>query len=250
MVLWTAGTKPAGSGDRKLKVRTTVSARGSLAWPRHTRPVSTLPDNAVCRNCGAILCWRVRSRVLWSVQSLVKLISIWEQTRWRHRCENSPSSSSSLLPCLPAHDPHFQLQRADGARRTVQLPFDLNSRGAAETDATLRVRKHSRVFALGDVSGIDPLPADSALPATAQVTKHPPEERTCHDCSCRCARCYAGAEDVAHCKTVRLCCNSASSSDELSAPASECAQWAFHTSRCMTSASGRSGWCSQRILTM
>ena len=25
MVLWTAGTKPAGSGDRKLKVRTTSS---------------------------------------------------------------------------------------------------------------------------------------------------------------------------------------------------------------------------------
>ncbi len=51
----------------------------------------------------------------------------------------------------------------------AQLPFDLNSRGAAETDATLRVRKHSRVFALGDVSGIEPLPADSGLPATAQV---------------------------------------------------------------------------------
>ncbi len=53
--------------------------------------------------------------------------------------------------------------------RLEQLPFDLISRGAAETDATLRVRKHSRVFALGDVSGIDPQPQDSALPATAQV---------------------------------------------------------------------------------
>ena len=70
----------------------------------------------------------------------------------------------SILPrCIERYDTDLLLLCFE------QLPFDLNSRGAAETDATLRVRKHSRVFALGDVSGIDPQPQDSALPATAQV---------------------------------------------------------------------------------
>lgn len=51
----------------------------------------------------------------------------------------------------------------------LKMPFELNTRGAAETDSTLRVRKHSRVFALGDVAGIDASPEDGSLPATAQV---------------------------------------------------------------------------------
>ena len=87
---------------------------------------------------------------------------------------------------------------ADGVRWPAQLPFDLNSRGAAETDATLRVRKHSRVFALGDVSGIDPLPADSALPATAQV---PTSARTTLPEIVR--RCCAGKY-----VSLRMCCKS------------------------------------------
>ena len=49
------------------------------------------------------------------------------------------------------------------------MPFELNERGAAETDSTLRVLKHSRVFALGDVSGIHVAQQEGALPATAQV---------------------------------------------------------------------------------
>jgi NADH dehydrogenase FAD-containing subunit len=34
----------------------------------------------------------------------------------------------------------------------LKLPFSTNSRGAMQTDATLRVLHHSRVFALGDVA--------------------------------------------------------------------------------------------------
>lgn len=53
-------------------------------------------------------------------------------------------------------------------------PFPLDSRGQLETDATLRVLKHSRVFALGDVSrgqpGNDGNSGGSGFyPATAQV---------------------------------------------------------------------------------
>ena len=59
---------------------------------------------------------------------------------------------------------------ADIVILNAQMPFELNTRGAAETDSTLRVRKHSRVFALGDVAGIDASPEDGSLPATAQVT--------------------------------------------------------------------------------
>lgn len=53
------------------------------------------------------------------------------------------------------------------------LPFPSNAAGAIETDPTLRVRMHARVFALGDVSGSEPPPPagqqPSNYPATAQV---------------------------------------------------------------------------------
>jgi NADH dehydrogenase FAD-containing subunit len=55
-------------------------------------------------------------------------------------------------------------------------PFPLDARGQLETDATLRVLKHSRVFALGDVArgqaGNDGSSGGSSggfYPATAQV---------------------------------------------------------------------------------
>lgn len=38
------------------------------------------------------------------------------------------------------------------AQRSLALPFSTNARGAMQTDATLRVLHHSRVFALGDVA--------------------------------------------------------------------------------------------------
>lgn len=50
----------------------------------------------------------------------------------------------------------------------LSLPFPLNSKGATETDETLRVVSHPRVFALGDVSGMQ-LPNSDPLPITAQV---------------------------------------------------------------------------------
>lgn len=62
--------------------------------------------------------------------------------------------SKSLLPLLkPGDKPH-------------ELP--LNAQGQAETDETLRVKGHPRIFALGDSSSL----RDSngkLLPATAQV---------------------------------------------------------------------------------
>lgn len=55
-------------------------------------------------------------------------------------------------------------------------PFPLDTRGQLETDATLRVLKHSRVFALGDVSrgqpgsdGTSSTGSGGFYPATAQV---------------------------------------------------------------------------------
>lgn len=50
----------------------------------------------------------------------------------------------------------------------VPLVIPLNARGQAETDETLRVKGHPRIFALGDSSAL----RDSSgriLPATAQV---------------------------------------------------------------------------------
>lgn len=63
--------------------------------------------------------------------------------------------SKSLLPTLEPSENYRE-----------QLP--LNSRGQAETDETLRVKGHPRIFALGDSSAL----RDSngrLLPATAQV---------------------------------------------------------------------------------
>ena len=133
MVLWTAGTKPAGSGDRKLKVlaAATVPLRHRLSFCCHILSV-VCPDGRVA-------------------------------FAGDRACDNAATC------CAPAHKLCAQAACPCKLLVLAQLPFDLNSRGAAETDATLRVRKHSRVFALGDVSGIDPLPADSSLPATAQV---------------------------------------------------------------------------------
>lgn len=64
--------------------------------------------------------------------------------------------SKPLLPQLEPRD------------RPFELP--LNARGQAETDDTLRVKGHPRIFALGDSSAL----RDSSgrlLPATAQVSK-------------------------------------------------------------------------------
>lgn len=62
--------------------------------------------------------------------------------------------SKSLLPQLePCDVPH-------------DLP--LNARGQAETDETLRVKGHPRIFALGDSSALRDLNG-RLLPATAQV---------------------------------------------------------------------------------
>lgn len=41
---------------------------------------------------------------------------------------------------------------AADAQRQIALPFGTNARGAMQTDATLRVLRHQRVFALGDVA--------------------------------------------------------------------------------------------------
>lgn len=54
------------------------------------------------------------------------------------------------------------------------FPFDLSARGQLITDPTLRLHKHARVFALGDVSGTGGAKEGGGspggdLPATAQV---------------------------------------------------------------------------------
>ena len=48
------------------------------------------------------------------------------------------------------------------------LPFPTTAKGALETDPTLQVHSHARVFALGDVSGQVGAQGDAAA-ATAQV---------------------------------------------------------------------------------
>jgi demethylphylloquinone reductase len=62
---------------------------------------------------------------------------------------------------------------ADGPRHGVALPFPTDARGAAKTDATLRVLDNPRVFALGDVavsrSSSPTSPMAPRLPPTAQV---------------------------------------------------------------------------------
>jgi len=57
-----------------------------------------------------------------------------------------------------------QAPATQGAREG--FPFEMSPRGGLLTDATLRVRAHARVFALGDVSGPN---GEEPLPATAQV---------------------------------------------------------------------------------
>lgn len=49
------------------------------------------------------------------------------------------------------------------------LDLSLNSRGQAETDETLRVKGHPRIFALGDSSALRDR-SGKLLPDTAQVT--------------------------------------------------------------------------------
>lgn len=51
----------------------------------------------------------------------------------------------------------------------LSLPFPANKRGAMETDATLRVMRHARVFALGDVAVVEG--PSTVLPPTAQVSE-------------------------------------------------------------------------------
>lgn len=48
------------------------------------------------------------------------------------------------------------------------VPFPLNSRGQTETDETLRVKGHPRVFALGDAAGVASSKGETLAP-TAQV---------------------------------------------------------------------------------
>jgi hypothetical protein len=56
----------------------------------------------------------------------------------------------------------------------------LLTQGAAETDETLRVVSHSRVFALGDVSGVKSMPETDSLPITAQARAAPDvRDRVC-----------------------------------------------------------------------
>ena len=62
--------------------------------------------------------------------------------------------STSLLPQLEPRD--------------MRSEIPLNSRGQAETDETLRVKGHPRIFALGDSSTLRD-PNGRLLPATAQV---------------------------------------------------------------------------------
>ena len=56
----------------------------------------------------------------------------------------------------------------------MQLPFPCNDKGATQTETTLRVASHARVFALGDVSTMDPSGSTPSpqLPPTAQVSSH------------------------------------------------------------------------------
>ena len=53
----------------------------------------------------------------------------------------------------------------------MKLPFPSNDKGATQTETTLRVASHARVFALGDVSTMDPSGpvSNPQLPPTAQV---------------------------------------------------------------------------------
>lgn len=52
------------------------------------------------------------------------------------------SAGQAPVTKAPAADPQHQ----------IALPFGTNTRGAMQTDATLRVLRHQRVFALGDVA--------------------------------------------------------------------------------------------------
>ena len=53
----------------------------------------------------------------------------------------------------------------------MQLPFPCNDKGITQTETTLRVASHTRVFALGDVATVDPSGSSPSpqLPPTAQV---------------------------------------------------------------------------------
>ena len=52
------------------------------------------------------------------------------------------SAGQAPVTKTPAADPQHQ----------IALPFGTNTRGLMQTDATLRVLRHQRVFALGDVA--------------------------------------------------------------------------------------------------
>lgn len=71
--------------------------------------------------------------------------------------------------------------------KTPKLPFPATERGAVCTEPTLRVKDHPRVFALGDVAGLEAPNASTSgnsLPATAQVLPVLPIMQFCWCASC------------------------------------------------------------------
>jgi len=86
-----------------------------------------------------------------------------------HVCAALPTLTNQAQPSqTQPNQPSFP-----PLKKRQSLPFPSNAAGAIETDPTLRVRMHARVFALGDVSGSEPPPPagrqPSNYPATAQV---------------------------------------------------------------------------------
>lgn len=124
-------------------------------------------ERMVCRAC----CWPASLPARWFRTRAVAQLA----------CALPPPSHSPSLPCTSpvcasacatgplCHHATVQVLEADmvlwsagqapATKAAAQpppgalkLPFSTNSRGAMQTDATLRVLHHSRVFALGDVA--------------------------------------------------------------------------------------------------
>lgn len=83
----------------------------------------------------------------------------------------------ALMRACPRTSPHTRYLNPPTCTPAPQqaMPFPTNPRGFLETDSTLRVRSHARVFAIGDVSMVPDADASSSsgastyYPPTAQV---------------------------------------------------------------------------------
>ena len=151
-MLWTAGSQPASKGN---DFHSAPDRPGiSLPFPRNGRVSSGRGFHA---HCGHTMSARL-SPVLMNLHSMPSCLHL--------AALGGQATTHSLLSSCTCLTSNHWLQVSSP---TIARMHCLMIQGAAETDETLRVLSHSRVFALGDVSGVKSMPETDSLPITAQA---------------------------------------------------------------------------------